>query len=216
MGSRKREKTMKKIGLITVAGMSRRMGNFKPLMPLGDKTVIETTVQALLHGGAEEVVAVLGRNGDAIREALKGLPVDFVCNEHYETTDMYASVCIGMSYILRNKEADIIYLLPGDMPAVDGSILGKLADEMQRGDYDIVFPSCHNRRHHPPAIARRCLSDFLKYSGEDGLRGAFRLFEGRIGYVLTEDEGCTFDIDTPEDYERLLKYWRKRQEGTPV
>lgn len=35
---------MKKVGLITAAGLSSRMGDFKPLMPLCGRTVIENTV----------------------------------------------------------------------------------------------------------------------------------------------------------------------------
>ena len=38
-------------GLIVAGGYSRRMGAFKPLLPLLSQTVLETTVASLLSGG---------------------------------------------------------------------------------------------------------------------------------------------------------------------
>lgn len=38
------------VGLIVAAGYSSRMGAFKPLLPLGDKTVIEAAVDSLRLG----------------------------------------------------------------------------------------------------------------------------------------------------------------------
>ena len=204
---------MKKIGLITAAGLSSRMGDFKPLMPLCGRTVIENTVISLLGADVPQAVVVTGREAERIRRQLEALPVAFVHNSQYSTTDMYTSVCIGFRYILEQTDADAVYLLPGDMPAVSRSVMLGTAAMLEENSFDIVFPSDGTRRLHPPIIARRCLPEFLRYSGEDGLRGALRLFEGRIGYYITHDEGCTIAIDTPEDYQRLLRYIAARQGG---
>lgn len=204
---------MKKIGLITAAGLSSRMGDFKPLLPLCGRTVIENTVISLLGADVPQAVVVTGREAERIRQQLSSLPVTFVHNPQYAATDMYTSVCIGFQYILEQTDADAIYLLPGDMPAVSRKVMLGTAALLEEKEYDIVFPSDGTRRLHPPIIARRCLEAFLNYDGTDGMRGALRLFEGRIGYYITNDEGCTIDIDTPEDYQRLLQYIAARQGG---
>ena len=65
--------------LILAAGLSRRMGEFKPLLPLGGTTVIENTVEAALSGGAESTVVVTGYRGDeavkAFHHGIRGLTV---------------------------------------------------------------------------------------------------------------------------------------------
>ena len=38
-------------GLILTAGLSSRMGDFKPLMPLRDKTLIENSIDSMLLCG---------------------------------------------------------------------------------------------------------------------------------------------------------------------
>lgn len=50
-------------GLILAAGLSSRMGDFKPLMPLRGKTLIENTIDSLLLCGVAPIVVVLGPPG---------------------------------------------------------------------------------------------------------------------------------------------------------
>ena len=50
-------------GLIVAAGLSSRMGCFKPLLPLRGKTVIENTIDSMLLCGISPVVIVLGYRG---------------------------------------------------------------------------------------------------------------------------------------------------------
>ena len=47
-------------GLILAAGLSSRMGDFKPLMPLRGKTLIENSIDSLLLCGVDPIVVVLG------------------------------------------------------------------------------------------------------------------------------------------------------------
>lgn len=58
-------------GLILAAGLSRRMGEFKPLMRFGGKTLIECTVESMLCAGVSQVVLVLGYRGEEIEAILK-------------------------------------------------------------------------------------------------------------------------------------------------
>jgi CTP:molybdopterin cytidylyltransferase MocA len=49
------------------------MGAFKPLLPFGNKTVIECCIDSLLNGGVETIVVVLGHRADDMREKLTGV-----------------------------------------------------------------------------------------------------------------------------------------------
>ncbi|MFT4005758.1 MAG: NTP transferase domain-containing protein [Lacrimispora sp.] len=47
-------------GLILAAGLSSRMGDFKPLMPFKGKALIESTIDSMLAAGVKQIVIVLG------------------------------------------------------------------------------------------------------------------------------------------------------------
>ena len=57
-------------GLIVAAGLSSRMGCFKPLLPLRGKTVIENTIDSMLLCGISPVVVVLGYRGREVEAVL--------------------------------------------------------------------------------------------------------------------------------------------------
>ena len=81
--------------LILVAGMSRRMGDFKPLLPLRGRTLIENSVDSVLSGGADTAVVVTGYRAEDVERVLSrsfGERVSFVRNNEYEVTDMMTSV----------------------------------------------------------------------------------------------------------------------------
>ena len=202
---------MKAAGLITVAGQSLRMGAFKPLLPINGKPMIAHTADVFSQAGITDLFVVVGKNGEAIMEALAGKNAHFIWNHAYAATEMFASVQLGLREITQLGGYDGAFLLPGDMPAVEPRVLPALADALENGDWDAVFPSDGTRRLHPPLLNARCFDSMISYAGEDGLRGAFRAMEGRIGYVLTGEPGCRIDVDTPDDYARVLAHLQESE-----
>lgn len=194
---------MRTAGLITVAGQSLRMGAFKPLLPIDGKPMIAHTADVFLRAGIPDLFVVTGKRGDDIVSALSGRNARFLRNDAYAQTEMFASVQIGLTAILQEGGFGGAFLLPGDMPAVPSGILTTLMEELERGGWDAVFPSTGMRRLHPPLVRSSCFESLISYTGEDGLRGAFRSMDCRIGYVVTPEEGCRIDVDTPEDLERV-------------
>lgn len=203
---------MNAAGLISVAGQSTRMQAFKPLLPISGIPMIARTANTLVQAGVKELFVVVGKRGEEVIEALREYPARFLWNNAFEETEMFASLQIGLRAIRDTGAYDSAFLLPGDMPAVRPEVLLSLTREMEAGDWDVVFPSTGERRLHPPLIHQRLFDRLLRYSGEDGLRGAFRAANASIGYVVTTDAGCSLDVDTPEDYARVQQYWNKKRE----
>jgi CTP:molybdopterin cytidylyltransferase MocA len=203
---------MKAAGLITVAGQSLRMLAFKPLLPINGIPMIAHTAGVFSEAGITSLYVVVGKRGEEVISALAGFHAHFLWNNAFEETEMFASLQIGLNAIHRAGGFDACFLLPGDMPAVATEVLHQLMREMESGGWDVVFPSTGKRRLHPPLIHARLFDALIAYSGEDGLRGAFRTLEARIGYVVTHEAGCRLDVDTPEDYERVQQYMKKNPE----
>ena len=66
-----RRNEQKICGLVVAAGISSRMGEFKPLMKLRGKTLIENSIDSILSGGAQSVAVVTGYRADELERALQ-------------------------------------------------------------------------------------------------------------------------------------------------
>ena len=189
--------------VVPAAGLSRRMGAFKPLLPLGRGTVIRSTLLSLLAGGAETVVLVTGYRAEELEaHAAEIRPgrVIFVRNPDYARSDMLRSVQLGCRAL---PPCDAFFLLPGDMPAVAPATMLALGEAFSAGGASIVFPVTEGHRRHPPLISAALLPEILSFQGDGGLRTLWRRHESDILAVPVEDPGAAADLDTPGDYERL-------------
>lgn len=193
--------------VIPAAGLSSRMGAFKPLLPYGGLTVIEASVGSAMPF-VDTAAAVLGNRADALREVLGrfGPRLTTAVNPDYAVTDMLASVKIGLRAM---GECDAFFLLPADMPAIPAAVYEALIAAFD-GTCDVIYPVCGGRRGHPPLIHARLIPDILAYEGGGGLRA---ILSGRsVRTVDVTDEGIVLDLDTPEDYNRIADDKGKKHE----
>lgn len=194
-------KTSSVCGLILAAGLSSRMGDFKPLMPFKGKTLIESTIDSMLAAGVKQIVIVLGFRGNDIESILRlhyGKEIIYTRNPHYETTDMLTSIKYGLRAMPNCKA---FFLLPGDMPVVKKSTFLKLLKALPAGSPSVLFPTLGKYRKHPPLIDYRFRDIILEFEGEGGLRQIWKQQEASIIQVPVDDEGVWIDLDTREDYE---------------
>ncbi|MEA4914341.1 MAG: nucleotidyltransferase family protein [Christensenella sp.] len=203
--------SMKAAGLITVAGQSQRMHAFKPLLPINGTPMIAVTANVFGDAGITDLFVVVGKRGEEIVSALASYNARFLWNDAFAQTEMFDSLQIGLTAIAATGGYDCAFFLPGDMPAVEPSVLRQLMAKLEYGDYDVIFPSTGTRRLHPPLIRANLFEQLIAYSGEDGLRGAFRAIDAKIGYVITQETGCLIDVDTPEDYARVQQHLTNKQ-----
>lgn len=196
-------------GLVLAAGLSSRMGSYKPLMPLRGRTVIENTVDSLLEGGASDVVVVLGFRGAEVERLLRRRYSDselrLVYNREFATTDMLHSIKLGLASL---PDCEAFFLLPGDMPVVDRQTFFLLRCAMPWDRPAIVFPMLGGYRKHPPLIDARFVAAIRDYAGPDGLRGFWRLHEGAVVTVPVDDRGCWCDLDTFEQYRDCVRLYQ--------
>ena len=85
--------------LITAAGMSSRMGDFKPMLNIGSISIAQRVIATFQQAGVDKIVMVTGYNATLLERHLAGNGVVFLRNEAYETTQMFDSVKIGLRYL---------------------------------------------------------------------------------------------------------------------
>ncbi|MBU3180839.1 nucleotidyltransferase family protein [Clostridium psychrophilum] len=196
-------------GIILVAGLSSRMGEFKPLLKLNGKTMIENSVDSMLHAGVNEVIIVLGYRGEEVEVLLRNKydnsQLVFTHNLKYSETDMLVSAKIGITAL---NTCDAFYLLPGDMPAIDIKTFLDVKEAMLKSNAMVVFPTIDGHRQHPPLISYKCINYILQFENEGGLREVWKHFENQIETVSVDDYGCTIDADTKADYDKMVNYMK--------
>ena len=195
-------------GLVLAAGLSRRMGEFKPLLPFRGKTLIENTIDSILSSGAHQVVVVTGHRADELETILSEKyegRVILTRNREFSTTDMLHSIQIGCQAM---PECDAFFLLPGDMPVVEPATFQKVLAQRD-GTLGVIFPTLDGYRKHPPLVDYRLIPQILGFQGEGGLRRFWQEQEALISTVAVDDVGVWMDLDTQEDYKKCKEKYEK-------
>jgi len=185
--------------ILLAAGQSRRMGAFKPLLPFGKTTVIESCVNYLTTGGADSVVVVVGFRADDIREQLSNYPVTFAVNPD-PTSEMSESIAAGVRELPASVGAVLISLV--DYPAIPVAIIVSILSEWSKG-YRLVKPTWQGRGGHPVLVDLSFRADLLELEPAAGLKGFFEHHKNEVRRIEVDSPYIARDLDTWDDYQRL-------------
>ena len=185
--------------ILLAAGQSRRMGAFKPLLPFGKTTVIESCLNYLTRGGVDSVVVVVGYRADDIRERLSNYSVVFAVNPD-PTSEMVASIAAG---VLRLPDsADAVLISPADYPAIPPAVIASIVEEWSKG-YRLVKPTWQGRGGHPVLVDLSFRAELLDLEPATGLKGLFEHHKNEVRRFEVDSPYIARDLDTWDDYERL-------------
>lgn len=184
--------------VVLAAGLSSRMKEFKPMLRLGETTIIRQVVGTLRDTGVHPIVVVTGYKSETLRRHLAEEELLFVENPDYAATQMLDSVKLGLAAL--EGLCDRVLIQPGDIPLIRRETLGQLLAQPGK----LVVPSCGGRRGHPLLVSSELLPLLRTYQGDRGLRGALEHLPAELEYLCVDDSGVLLDVDTPDDYSRLL------------
>ena len=197
--------------VVLSAGFSSRMGRFKPLLRIGEKTVVERAVSVFREGGIDDVVVVVGHRAGEIRPAVARAGGRSVENEEY-AKGMFTSVKAGARSVSSQSQA--FFVMPVDIPLVRPSTVTLLVRTYLENPGRIVYPVFDSRRGHPPLIPSPLASAIAKSSSGDGLRGFLGEHEALALELPVPDRNILLDMDSPENYEEALR--RAAQNDIPT
>ena len=196
-----RPKTNAVAAIILAAGRSERMGAFKPLLPFGPKTVIETCIENMRSGGIETVVVVLGLDtrAEALKAHLQNSRVTFAVNPD-PASEMSDSIACGVRALREGIQAVIIN--PVDHAAVPGDVVATLINEWQKGAR-LVKPVWNGRGGHPVLIDLEFRDELLSLDRDGGLKTFFSDHQAQVNRVEVNSNYIARDMDTWDDYVAL-------------
>jgi molybdenum cofactor cytidylyltransferase len=185
--------------IILAAGRSTRMGSFKPLLPFGASTVIETCIENLRDGGVETIVVVVGHRAEDIKERLKSCGVIFAVNPD-SGSEMTASIACAVPQL--PVETKAVLITPADHPAVPAEVITTLINEWNRGAV-LVVPTWNDRGGHPVLIDLGFRDELLRLDPNLGLRRLFDAHQDQVRRVAVNSNSIARDMDTWDDYRAL-------------
>jgi molybdenum cofactor cytidylyltransferase len=192
--------------IVLAAGASTRMGEAKAALPLGQtgETVLSRVVRTLLDGGAPEVVVVAGAHIHAVRAAMPPHEPRARIIEHLGwQRGQLSSLIAGLDAIdTPLVEAALVTLV--DVPMVRASTVAAVIEAWRRTRAPIVRPAQEDRHGHPVIFDRSVFADLRAADPNTGAKAVFTIHRDRIVNVEVTDAGAFVDIDTPEDYRRVL------------
>jgi molybdenum cofactor cytidylyltransferase len=182
--------------IILAAGRSRRMGKFKPLLPFGNQTVIESCVSNLRAANVAEIVIVVGHRAEDVRDQLKLASVAFVTNPNPDS-EMSASIVLGVDALTDMARAGLI--TPVDHPAIHPETIALLMEKW-RGGAQLIQPEFQGKGGHPVLIDLSYRDELKRLDSDAGLRGFFNKHRADVLRLPVDSPFVARDMDTWEDY----------------
>lgn len=200
--------------IVLAAGRSRRMGRFKPLLPFGDMTVVESCVSNLRSAAVDEVIVVAGHRHEELCQQLKSASVTFVTNPDPDS-EMSESLALGVEALSGTVEA--VLITPVDHPAVSAETIQLVIAKWREGA-KLIQPEFAGKGGHPVLIDLRYRDELLHLNKPSGLRGFFAKHRAEVTRLPVQSPFIARDMDTWEDYCALHEevFGRKPRETAGV
>lgn len=199
-----------KLALLPAAGKSRRMGRPKLALPLGGRTILEHVLTALHCAHVERIVVVLGPHVRELAPLAQNAGTQ-VCQLAEETTDMRATVEQGLRWLeeqFQPRPDDTWLLVPADHPTLASSVIHELVQAYRTNPARSIFvPTFQGRRGHPLMLTWQHVAGIRIHAAGEGLNMYIRKHSAEVLEVPVASESVLWDLDTPEDYERLRLNW---------
>lgn len=190
------------VGIILAAGESSRMGAVKQTLPFNGKTILQWVIDNAIASSLQRVVVVIGHRVDLIEPMLEGKDITVVINSDYQTGQS-SSLKAGLRSLTGETEA-VLFLL-GDQPLVESETINSILSGYVTSKSPIVLPMFNGKRGNPVLFSRETFSTLESLSGDCGARTLFQEYAGKILEVPVDDPNIHFDLDTEDDYRRLLE-----------
>ncbi|HEY7288091.1 MAG TPA: nucleotidyltransferase family protein [Vicinamibacterales bacterium] len=191
--------------LVLAAGRSSRMGRAKATLPVDDHdTFLSRIVRTFVTAGIDDVVVVLGHDASVVAESLTDslLPARFALNREYDRGQL-SSIRTGLAVIDRPGVTAVLLTLV-DVPLFSSSTVRAIVARFRESGAPVVRPVSNGRHGHPILLARS-LFDLVRSTGDEaGLKPIVRGYASAAGDVEVVDEGAFVDIDTVEEYRRVI------------
>ncbi|MCX7789448.1 MAG: nucleotidyltransferase family protein [Chloroflexaceae bacterium] len=192
-------------GILLAAGRSARMGRPKQLLPWQGRPLVRHVAEVALASRLAGLVVVLGAYAEEVAGALEdldGAVRRVVCAEH--ARGQAASLRCGLEAVPASAGAVVVLLV--DQPRVTAELVNRLIIAFEATpEVAAVAPRYRGQRGTPVLLAQRLFAEVRALEGDLGARPVLARYADAMHWLDVDDPAVVEDLDTPEDYERLLR-----------
>lgn len=197
--------------IVLAGGRSARMGSPKALLDFRGQPFVVRILEALTALEVKTRVVVLGPAAPRVRAALAGQECLIVENQDVEGGPI-VSLRAGLRALEAVRPAGVL-AWPVDLPHVRVSTVDRLLETFRREDPrpPAVVPSFGERRGHPVLWNSATFDELLtsEAAGREGARAVLHAHAAELVTVPVDDPAVIDALNTPADYERLIREWNR-------
>jgi molybdenum cofactor cytidylyltransferase len=187
--------------IILAAGKSTRMGKQKLRMQLGQRSILEHTVDNYLNAKIDEVVVVVGYEANEIKQLLAHKPLIIIHNPRYND-GIGTSISAGIQYV--KESAQMLVIALADQPYIRSDIINFLVDKHRDSNKGITVPVYKGTRGNPVIFSSSYRKELLELQGDTGGRQVTDRHPDDVLEIDMEFEEVTIDIDTMDSYYKAI------------
>jgi molybdenum cofactor cytidylyltransferase len=189
--------------IVLAAGASARMGRPKALLTIGGRTFVRRILDTLRDAGVKDALVVVRPDAEeVVREiALAGIGRAIVNAD--PARGKLSSLATALDTIGGDPRVVAALVTLVDVPLVSAATVSALLERAARSPASILR-AVYDHRHGHPVIFKRGLFDALRRA--DPSAGAKDVLRAHaIEDVEVDDPGVVQDVDTPDDYSRVIE-----------
>jgi molybdenum cofactor cytidylyltransferase len=176
------------------------MGEPKQLLPWDGEPLVRRAARTALTAGLSPVVVVTGAAAERVGRAVDDLAVQIAYNPAWQSGQS-SSLAAGLQALPVEIGAAIFLL--ADQPFVPPELLRELVALHARTFSPLVAPQADGRRANPVLFDRTTFPELRALTGDVGGRRLFSRYP--VAWLPWLDARLLLDVDTPEDYRRMLE-----------
>ncbi len=181
--------------IIPAAGSSTRHPPNKLLDKIGDKTVIEQTIESYLNHDFE-ILLITGHDYERMTEAISlsiKKQIKIIKNNQYQD-GLSESIKLGVESTQIN--CDYFGFSLGDKPFIQKETIDTILNELKTNRSKILIPTFQGIHGHPAFFSQIYRDELLNISGDSGGRELLNTHKDNITYFPVNDRGIILDMDT--------------------
>jgi CTP:molybdopterin cytidylyltransferase MocA len=188
--------------IVLAAGASSRMGRTKAMLPAGGPTFVRRILETLRDAGVADTVVVVRPGAGDVRREIEAVGYGRAIENPDPARGQLSSLLAGLEAVDRvGVDAVIVTLV--DVPLVGPAAIAALLAGAAASASPIAR-AVHDGRHGHPVVFKRAVFDDLRCADpEAGAKAVLRAHA--VADVEVDDPGVAQDIDTPDDYARLIR-----------
>jgi molybdenum cofactor cytidylyltransferase len=194
---------LKIVGIILAAGLSKRMGVVKSLLPWGESFLLDRVIVNAYQSELAGLIVVLGYEAETISKKIDFKDSKVIINPDY-SLGQSSSLRVGLDGVPADTDGAMFLL--GDQPFVTAKIIDSLIHAFQKQPSSLIIPTHQGKRGNPVVVHRSIFNMVKRITGDTGPRVLFRSLKEEIKEVEVFDPGIHLDVDTIDDYQRLIGF----------